>query len=172
MLAIRLGFLASALAPLALASSALFPAEVRAPVEDAVAIERLATEQAELDLAAQNWTWYGCISFGSNCYDVYQDSKGALWVCLACGTTNNPNPGKCRKLTSYEIANALWSALGDEGEPQAVREAAYGGLKGIFDVNPDAEASPDKDKRFNYADKKDDRDAAIKKWGTLVQAVN
>src|SRR5688572_1492780 len=65
-------------------------------------------EDEDVLVAAANWTWYGCISRSGNCYDVYQDSKGALWVCLACGTTGNPGPGKCRKLTAYEIANALW----------------------------------------------------------------
>ena len=67
-------------------------------------------EEEDVLVAAANWTWYGCISRGGNCYDVYQDSKGALWVCLACGTTNSPGPGKCRKLTAYEIAHALWCA--------------------------------------------------------------
>src|SRR5262245_49918128 len=67
-------------------------------------------EEEDVLVAAANWTWYGCISLGGNCYDVYQDNKGALWVCLACGTTGNPGPGKCRKLTAYEIAHALWCA--------------------------------------------------------------
>jgi hypothetical protein len=65
---------------------------------------------AELALAAANWTWSGCIQLGSTCYDVYSDQNGTLWVCKACGTTNNPGPGKCRKLTAYEIANSLWCA--------------------------------------------------------------
>jgi hypothetical protein len=64
----------------------------------------------ELALAAANWTWSGCIQLGSTCYDVYSDQNGTLWVCKACGTTNNPGPGKCRKLTAYEIANSLWCA--------------------------------------------------------------
>ena len=64
----------------------------------------------ELALAAANWTWYGCIQLGSTCYDVYSDQNGTLWVCKACGTTGNPSPGKCRKLTAYEIANSLWCA--------------------------------------------------------------
>jgi hypothetical protein len=64
----------------------------------------------ELALAAANWTWSGCIQLGSTCYDVYSDQNGTLWVCKACGTTGNPSPGKCRKLTAYEIANSLWCA--------------------------------------------------------------
>ena len=62
----------------------------------------------ELVLAAANWTFTGCIQLGSTCYDVYSDQNGALWVCRACGTTNHPGPGKCRKLTPYEIANSRW----------------------------------------------------------------
>ena len=62
----------------------------------------------ELALAAANWTFYGCIQLGSTCYDVFSDQNGALWVCRACGTTNHPGPGKCRRLTAYEIANSPW----------------------------------------------------------------
>ena len=62
----------------------------------------------ELELAAANWTFVGCIQLGQTCYDVYDDGSGTLWVCKACGTTKNPGPGRCRKLTAYEIANSLW----------------------------------------------------------------
>jgi len=66
---------------------------------------------AEIDeLSAANWTHAGCIQLGSNCYDVFRDAKGNLWVCEECFTTQNPNPGKCRKLTPQEIQNALWCA--------------------------------------------------------------
>lgn len=58
--------------------------------------------------AASNWTFYGCIQLGTQCYDVFQDAQGDLWVCKACGTTNNPTPGKCRRLTAYEIQNSRW----------------------------------------------------------------
>lgn len=67
-------------------------------------------EEEDAAAAAANWTHYGCISLGGNCYDVFQDSKGNLWVCQECFTTQNPNPKKCRKLTPSEIANALWCA--------------------------------------------------------------
>lgn len=60
--------------------------------------------------AAANWIHWGCIQLGSQCYDVFQDPQGALWVCKACFTTQNPNPGKCRRLTPWEIQNALWCA--------------------------------------------------------------
>jgi hypothetical protein len=78
---------------------------------EVVATEEVALdEQVELDLAAANWNHYGCIQLGSSCLDVFQDPKGNLWVCQACFTTQNPNPGKCRRLTASEIANALWCA--------------------------------------------------------------
>jgi hypothetical protein len=82
---------------------------------EALDLEMLDLETLELDevdsaTAAANWTHWGCISLGGNCYDVFRDTKGNLWVCLACFTTLNPGPGKCRKLTPYEIANARWCA--------------------------------------------------------------
>ena len=76
-------------------------------VEPAVQ-ELVGLEEEEVLIAASNWTHSGCISLGGNCYDVYSDSRGTLWVCLACGTTGNPSPGKCRKLTAYEIEHSLW----------------------------------------------------------------
>ena len=91
------------------------PSEEIALLEEIALAEELAaaTDPAyaeELLLAASNWTWYGCIQLGSTCYDVYSDAGGTLWVCKACGTTGNPSPGKCRKLTPYEIANSRWCA--------------------------------------------------------------
>jgi len=83
------------------ASTSLFPA--------APGVIQLDPEE-ELVLAAANWTHYGCIQLGNDCLDVFLDNKGNLWVCQECFTTQNPGPGKCRKLTALEIANALWCA--------------------------------------------------------------
>lgn len=60
------------------------------------------------ELAAANWMHVGCISRNGVCYDVFQDNSGSLWVCKQCFQTGNPGPGKCRRLTQYEINNALW----------------------------------------------------------------
>lgn len=106
--------LLTSLTVLALGSTALFAFDSSAalPGENVVAFDDSATESdlEELDMAAATWTHYGCIQLGSDCLDVFRDSKGRLWVCLACGTTQNPNPGSCRRLTAAEIANALWCA--------------------------------------------------------------
>ena len=79
-------------------------------------IEPDAVEPAEADLEEPfadgmmppNWTHSGCISLNGQCYDVYSDGEGSLWVCKACGTTRNPGPNKCRKLTQWELQNARW----------------------------------------------------------------
>lgn len=60
------------------------------------------------ELAVANWMHVGCISLGGTCYDVFQDNSGALWVCKQCNQTGNPSPGKCRRLTQYEINNNPW----------------------------------------------------------------
>ena len=60
------------------------------------------------ELAAANWMHVGCISLHGVCYDVFQDNSGSLWVCKQCSQTGNPSPGKCRRLTQYEIDNSLW----------------------------------------------------------------
>jgi hypothetical protein len=75
--------------------------EVEIPVPDV-------EEPLQDGLMAPGWTFAGCIFLGGSCKDVFIDSAGAYWVCKACGTTNNPGPGKCRKLTAYELQNALW----------------------------------------------------------------
>lgn len=51
--------------------------------------------------AAPGWTFEGCFTFfpAGPCRDVFRDSNGVLWICGACGTTQNPGPGKCSRLT-------------------------------------------------------------------------
>ena len=56
------------------------------------------------------WTHVGCIQLGADCFDVFEDKRGNLWVCEECFTTQNPNPGKCRRLTPVEIATAVFCA--------------------------------------------------------------
>ena len=65
-------------------------------------------ESSGEELAVANWTHVGCISLNGTCYDVFQDNAGSLWVCKECGQTNHPGPGKCRRLTQYEINNNPW----------------------------------------------------------------
>ena len=60
------------------------------------------------ELAAANWMHVGWISLSGKCYDVFQDNSGDLWVCKQCFQTGNPSPGKCRRLTQYELDHALW----------------------------------------------------------------
>ncbi|HEX6884439.1 MAG TPA: hypothetical protein VF530_13760 [Planctomycetota bacterium] len=110
---LALAALGIALVPTAL--RALDSAEpVAAPVEPA-ALEAV-TEVVEPEVAEPfadgmmppSWTFVGCISLSGTCKDVFVDGDGAYWVCKACGTTNSPGPGKCRRLTAYELQNSLW----------------------------------------------------------------
>jgi hypothetical protein len=59
---------------------------------------------------ASNWTFLGCWTprSGTPCSDVFRDPQGRLWICKACGTTGNPNPGKCRRTTQEELNSGLW----------------------------------------------------------------
>lgn len=105
MFAKRFGQLVPVLTVLTLASTGLFAFDApelapRAPASQDVL--------EELDLAAANWTFVGCIQLGSTCYDVFEDNKGDWWVCQECFTTQNPSPKKCRRLTPWEIINSLW----------------------------------------------------------------
>ena len=91
----------------ALCGSALLASAVDSKAElRPVAVE--AEGAGAEELAAANWTHVGCIQLGTKCYDVFQDTQGALWVCKECFTTNNPNPNKCRRLTTWEIQNSRW----------------------------------------------------------------
>lgn len=117
---IRLFTLSLAALGIALVPAALRALETAEPIDASIgpAALELATEVVEPDSAEPftdgfmppSWTFAGCISLGGTCKDVFVDGDGAYWVCKACGTTNNPGPGKCRKLTAYELANALWCA--------------------------------------------------------------
>jgi hypothetical protein len=109
LLSFSLGLLGIVLVPTALrAFEDAEPAPV--PIEsEAVQIPAPDLEDSFQDgLMPPGWTFVGCIFLGSGCKDVFIDSAGTYWVCKACGTTNNPGPGKCRKLTAYELQNALW----------------------------------------------------------------
>ena len=108
---------------LAILGIALVPATLRAfDVTEPLpavpeAVEVVAPDEAALPeveepledgLLAANWTFVGCIYLGGGCKDVFADAAGDYWVCKACGTTNHPGPGKCRRLTQYEINNSPW----------------------------------------------------------------
>jgi hypothetical protein len=110
----RLANLTLALLGIALAPAALRAFDVAEPVPVPVETDEVEVPVPDVEepladgLLPANWTFAGCIFLGGSCKDVFIDQNGAYWVCKACGTTNNPGPGKCRKLTAYELANALW----------------------------------------------------------------
>ncbi len=59
---------------------------------------------------ASNWTFSGCwTQFSSQpCRDIFVDQQGNHWICKACGTTGNPNQGKCTPISSATLASGLW----------------------------------------------------------------
>jgi hypothetical protein len=57
------------------------------------------------------WTLLGCWKsrpWLTTCLDVFRDDAGALYICKACGTTGNPNKGKCRQTTQSELDSGTW----------------------------------------------------------------
>ena len=63
------------------------------------------TPQAPVPLSCC-WSFNGCHSLGSfdpTCRDVYLDASGRKWICLACGTTTNPDT-QCHLMSSVELA--------------------------------------------------------------------
>lgn len=57
------------------------------------------------------WTFLGCWKsrpWVTTCLDVFRDDTGALYICKACGTTGNPNKGKCRQTTQEELNGGTW----------------------------------------------------------------
>ena len=58
-----------------------------------------------------SWTLLGCWKsrpWLTTCFDVFRDDTGALYICKACGTTGNPNKGKCRQTTQAELDAGTW----------------------------------------------------------------
>lgn len=99
-----LALLAGLLAVTALGASATPPPTADRPADETEASETPAcslVEDAAPVPAANGWTFEGCFTWfpAGPCRDVFRDSNGVLWICGACGTTNNPGPGKCSKLT-------------------------------------------------------------------------
>jgi hypothetical protein len=54
-----------------------------------------------------SWTYSGCWSprTGAPCVDIYRDANGDAWQCKACGTTRNPGPGKCTRVSETQLQN-------------------------------------------------------------------
>lgn len=58
-----------------------------------------------------SWTLLGCWKsrpWLTTCFDVFRDDTGTLYICKACGTTGNPNKGKCRQTTQSELDSGNW----------------------------------------------------------------
>lgn len=57
-----------------------------------------------------NWVFEGCwTQFAAGpCRDVYRDPQGNYWICRACGTTGNPEPGKCSQISPATLATGFW----------------------------------------------------------------
>jgi len=56
------------------------------------------------------WVFEGCWAYFSAgpCYDIYRDSSGNYWKCSKCGTTKNPGPGKCSRISQQTLNQGFW----------------------------------------------------------------
>lgn len=86
-----------------------------------------------------------------------QDPGVRIKICEALGSLKD-------KAKDKEVRGYLVQCLRDENEREAVRDAAYEAAKAISGLNPDADGSADKDKKFKASDPKPARDAAGSKW--------
>ncbi len=86
-----------------------------------------------------------------------QDAGVRIKVCEALG--NMADKGKIKS-----VVERLLSAMGDDNEREAVRDAAYQALKAVTGFDPDREGSPDAAKKFKGSDPKPARDGAIGSW--------
>lgn len=59
---------------------------------------------------AANWTFSGCWTqfSGRPCRDIFRDQDGQAWICKDCGTTGNPGPGKCTRISQTTLNSGLW----------------------------------------------------------------
>jgi hypothetical protein len=104
---VRFSIVAVVLSALFLASGVAQPAGTSA----APGHEATTTAAAPAKAApAANWTHQGCwtqFSAGT-CRDIFRDAQGDYWICRACGTTGNPGPGKCSRISQQTLATGFW----------------------------------------------------------------
>ncbi|HEX4963620.1 MAG TPA: hypothetical protein VF173_22520 [Thermoanaerobaculia bacterium] len=84
----------------------------QAPPQVCSAARPAGTPQAPVPLSCC-WSFNGCYNLGSldpTCRDVYLDASGRKWICLAFGTTTNPDT-QCHLMSSVELARLRACAL-------------------------------------------------------------
>lgn len=99
------------IAVVALVLFTLFLASSRAqPVVGDRSVSKSVTVKHSAASAKADWTFEGCwtrFSAGP-CRDVFRDQQGNFWICRDCGTTTNPNPGKCSQISQGTLALGFW----------------------------------------------------------------
>jgi HEAT repeat protein len=86
-----------------------------------------------------------------------QDPGVRIKICEALG--NLKENGK-----TLTVIERLINSMADDNEREAVRDAAYGALRSIRNIDPEKDGSPDKDFKFKASEPKTTRDAVISKW--------
>jgi hypothetical protein len=81
---------------LLLASSAAQPASRQATARTAASSAKFTFEGC--------WTQFSA----GTCRDIFRDDQGDFWICKACGTTGNPGPSKCNRISSATLATGFW----------------------------------------------------------------
>jgi hypothetical protein len=95
----------AALAVLCLAAAAPASAlETRQPQTCAATAVPLAAQPDATYAFEGCWAWFPA----GPCYDVYRDSSGGYWICRLCGTTTNPGPGQCSRITIQTLNTGWW----------------------------------------------------------------
>lgn len=96
------GLLLAFVAPVAVASESE-PAEATACA--AVDGGLLLGAQAEASYAFEGcWTFWAA----GPCFDIYLDSSGGYWQCRLCGTTSNPGPSQCSRISIQTLNTGYW----------------------------------------------------------------
>jgi hypothetical protein len=90
----------------------LFIVSSAAPPADKVVLtgNSVAATKASSVRTAANWTFEGCwtqFSAGT-CRDVFRDQQGDFWIYRDFGTTGNPGPGKCSRISPATLASGFW----------------------------------------------------------------
>lgn len=102
----RMGPLAALVATFALALIVGFTAAGGSPAAAPAASGAPGSAVAQ----ASGWVFGGCWTYwpARPCRDVYRDAAGQYWICKACGTTGNPGPGKCSRISIQTLNIGYW----------------------------------------------------------------
>ena len=98
---------------LAVVSSLLLLAAPFAAADEG-ALQPACPSSTEVDaLAVQpeaSYVFEGCWTYWASgpCRDIFRDGSGGYWECKLCGTTSNPGPGQCSRISIQTLNLGYW----------------------------------------------------------------